>query len=397
MPTQWFEIFVVLLALLLVQGLAALPYLCALDQRLRGQLGTPAFWLKGAAACAAIAAVGGFALASNGDPKVLSRWGRFLFSLLHLQLAVDGLVIFIWLLLKVWPKGAAIAYSAFRETLRQPMFLALLFAGMFLMGITPFIPYFTFGEDQKMVKEICFAWLMMAPAFLGVLTASISVSEEIEGRTAITLMSKPVSRRQFLLGKFVGILLGCLAMTLLLGWWLIWVVLLDPFPLPGVQPTPDAPWAIQLGRDLFDTGAAGDLVRGMALWANDALVALPGLIIGFGQVMILIAVAVALATRLPMILSITVCFMVYVLGHLTAILTEVSKSGLKLVYFVAQLFDTLAPGLNLFDVGSAIVRDVPLEMQSFFWYALNVTFYACVYSAIALLFGLVLFEDRDLA
>ena len=50
------------------------------------------------------------------------------------------------------------------------------------------------------------------------LAASMLISEEIEGRTAITLMSKPVSRRQFLLGKFVGLLLAALAMTGILSW-----------------------------------------------------------------------------------------------------------------------------------------------------------------------------------
>ena len=41
---------------------------------------------------------------------------------------------------------------------------------------------------------------MLASAAFGVLVAAVSISEEIEGRTAVTLMSKPVSRRQFLLG-----------------------------------------------------------------------------------------------------------------------------------------------------------------------------------------------------
>ena len=68
-----------------------------------------------------------------------------------------------------------------------------------------------------MVKELGYDMTMLAAVLFGVLAASMSISEEIEGRTAITLMSKPVSRRQFLLGKFVGILLAALVMTVLLG------------------------------------------------------------------------------------------------------------------------------------------------------------------------------------
>src|SRR4029453_3666619 len=80
------------------------------------------------------------------------------------------------------------------------------------------IPYFTFGDDYKMMKQIGFDVVMLAAPLFGGLAASISLAEEIEGRTAITLMSKPVNRRQFLIGKFLGILMACLIMSLVLSW-----------------------------------------------------------------------------------------------------------------------------------------------------------------------------------
>ena len=43
-------------------------------------------------------------------------------------------------------------------------------------------------------------------AFL--IVGSLAVAEEIEGKTAITLLSKPINRRQFIVGKFLGIELG---------------------------------------------------------------------------------------------------------------------------------------------------------------------------------------------
>src|SRR5260370_729191 len=49
------------------------------------------------------------------------------------------------------------------------------------------------------------------------LTASSTVAEEIEGKTAITLLSKPITRRQFIIGKYLGIELGVLLMFLILG------------------------------------------------------------------------------------------------------------------------------------------------------------------------------------
>ena len=48
--------------------------------------------------------------------------------------------------------------------------------------------------------------IMVLAIMLALWTASVSIADEIEGRTALTLLSKPVGRRQFILGKFLGIL-----------------------------------------------------------------------------------------------------------------------------------------------------------------------------------------------
>ena len=57
----------------------------------------------------------------------------------------------------------------------------------------------------------------------------------------------------------------------------------------------------------------------------------------------------------------------------------------------------LLPGLDLFNLGPAIARDTPLPSGPFAVYVGMVALYAVLYSSIALLFGLILFEDRDLA
>ena len=64
---------------------------------------------------------------------------------------------------------------------------------------------------------------------------------------------------------------------------------------------------------------------------------------------------------------------------------------------MAQVFDTILPGLEHFSLGAVIVRDAPLPAGQFALYTSEVSLYALLYTAIALLFGLILFEDRDLA
>src|SRR5262249_41636221 len=160
--------------------------------------------------------------------------------------------------------------------------------------------------DFKMVKELGYDTIMLFAAAFGVLAASISISEEIEGRTAITLMSKPVSRRQFLLGKFLGILMAAALMTGMLG--LFFFLVLWFKPIYDREPIPPPGWLLgqvaQLGRVIGDSPTS--IVGGAAWWFADAITGSAGLVLGFCQVMVLLAISVALATRLPMVVNLLI-------------------------------------------------------------------------------------------
>jgi len=407
MTTSFINLAILASFLCLVQLLAALPWLAVLDPdqvraRLRHLPSLGLALLGVAAAGAGLALV----LSANNDSGTLTMWGRLFAALLYLQLGADIFVVVLGGLLLIWPKGTAVAMAAFREGIRQPLFWLITGAATLSLAIATILPYFTMaaGEELKMVKELSYDTIMLAAVVFGVISASMSITEEIEGRTAITLMSKPVSRRQFLLGKFVGILLAALAMTLLLGWLFPWCVQFKQWqefnPDPRQRPV-DPAWVIDLVNRYAPRGEAAAFVKGMGLWTDDVAGMLPGLVIGFCQVMVLLAIAVALATRLPMVVNLPICLMFYFLGHLTPILKAVSQNrstlGNALVNFMAQLFDTLLPGLELFDVGPSVVRETPLPAAGFALYTANVSLYAVMYTGIALLFGLILFEDRDLA
>lgn len=391
----------------LLQVLAALPWVAVLEPAsIRARMRQSTFWWVLLAAVLGGGVLMTTQLTLLRTPSTLESAGRVYGSLLHLQLNVDALVAIFALLLLVWPKGAAVALAAFREGVRQPMFWYIAGAGLLFLTVSIVIPYFTLGDDFLMLKELGYDVAMLAAVLFGVLAASMSISEEIEGRTAITLMSKPVSRRQFLLGKFFGILLAASVMTVMLGWWFDWVLVckrwyerMEPVTLP-----PDVGALLQ---SWLGTGEGASFCRGLTLWLLHAGETLPGLVLGFCQVMVLVALAAALATRLPMVVNMVVCLIVYFLGHLTPVLVQVSQNRLntdrsgspvfKLVNFVAQVFDTVLPSLEFFSTGPALIADQQLDFRQFAAYAGYVGGYACLYTAIVLLIGLVLFEDRDLA
>ena len=71
--------------------------------------------------------------------------------------------------------------------------------------------------------------------------------------------------------------------------------------------------------------------------------------------------------------------------------------GVGLVGFLGRLFDALLPSLESFNMSRAIIRETPLDLWQFSGYVATVTGYSLIYTTIALIVGLLLFEDRDLA
>jgi hypothetical protein len=235
-------------------------------------------------------------------------------------------------------------------------------------------------------------------------------------------MSKPVSRRQFLLGKFAGIALAALFMFGILGvlfegfliakhWW-DKLGPLSELTAPtqqestriGVVATPA--WVNAALASWQLSGVATDFLRGAGQWLAHTLDTMPGLILCFSQVMVLVALAVALATRLPMVVNLPVVLVVYFLANLTRVLVTVADRAKlrdpdsavpQLLGFVAQVSDTILPDLSSFRMDPALISDAPPPAGLFAKYLASVTLYGVVYTGIVLLFGLILFEDRDLA
>jgi hypothetical protein len=191
-------------------------------------------------------------------------------------------------------------------------------------------------------------------------------------------------------------LLGCYFEVVLLykHWW----DRLDPVPL--------APWLESTLRRLGMSGDVTDLLRGFGFWIDHTIETIPGLVLNFCQVMVLVAVAVTLATRLPMVVNLSCVLVIYFLAHLTPVLVAIGDKSLKqdpnsgvakILSFMSQLFDALLPGLDFFRIGHALVMEPPPPPGPFFLYIGSVAFYGVLYTLIVLLLGLILFEDRDLA
>jgi ABC-type transport system involved in multi-copper enzyme maturation permease subunit len=284
-----------------------------------------------------------------------------------------------------------IGAATFKEAIRQPLFLMLLALTILILIVNTFLPFYSLGEDVKMLKDCGLATLLVCGLFLAVWTASISIAEEIEGKTAMTLLSKPITRRQFVLGKYVGIMESVLLLLAVSGAVLLFCVYFKV----GYD-------ARESGKEVpswFVLESVGGMARKIPLpeperFAETVQV-MPGLVLIFLEISVLGAISVAIATRLPMVVNLTTCFAIFVIGHLTPIivLAESSVRGFGVVQFVGRLIATVLPALEWFSMQGAVATQ-RLVPPDYLGYA---ALYALAFSAAAILLAFILFEDRDLA
>ncbi len=273
-----------------------------------------------------------------------------------------------------FPKVFAVAQSTFKTEISQPVFLILTGIGVIFVVASIYIPYNTFGEDIKMYKDSGLTLLRVLGIFLAVWAASKSLAEEIEGRTALTVLSKPVSRRQFILGKYSGIGMAIALLFIVLGiWFVIWVSY----------------------KPIYDSRESSISEFSWQTSFREAINTVPGLILAWLEAMVFAAISVVISTRLGILSNFMICFAIYVLGHLTPLIVqsaEVAQSFEGVVVF-GQLISIIFPVLDHFDINAAITGDVQVPIAYLGWAAI----YSALYGLIALLLALVLFEDRDLA
>jgi ABC-type transport system involved in multi-copper enzyme maturation permease subunit len=301
-----------------------------------------------------------------------------------LALIVAGLVVF-----RFTTGAGVIAYATTKEAVRQPLFLMVIALSGVLLAINTWLPFFSLGDDIKMLKDVGLATILVAALLTAVWTASTSVTAEIEGKTAMTLLSKPINRRQFILGKFVGIYQAILLLVLALGLLLLFLVY------------------YKVGYDAKEGGGSvpdwfsSTSILGIEMWAleptraAEAFQMLPGILLVGIEAGVLTALSVAIATRLPMVVNLTACLTIFIIGHLTPVLVQAEPEAayVEVVQFVAQLIATVLPVLEYFKIEAAVATGSLVPAEYLGWSLL----YGTAYTAAAILLGFILFEDRDLA
>jgi ABC-type transport system involved in multi-copper enzyme maturation permease subunit len=203
---------------------------------------------------------------------------------------------------------------------------------------------------------------------------------EIERKTIYTILSKPVKRYEFIVGKFLGATL-----TLGLNIALMGIVFLIAVTLKakGIQMA-----AASVSSGLKDSGMVGVQVFDI----NTVL----GVIMIFLQFMVLSSVVMMFSTFLTQTVNFFVGTGVYILGVMSTVIQTLANAdgSSKAVQLLYKGIHTIVPNFDKFNVTNTLLHP-ETSITSLPMYTLQVAGYAIVYTLIMAIVAVIVFDKKE--
>jgi ABC-type transport system involved in multi-copper enzyme maturation permease subunit len=261
-----------------------------------------------------------------------------------------------------------VALNVFRESIRDRVPYNLVLFAVLLIAASYLLAQLTAGQDVKIIKDLGLAATALFGLFIAIFIGIGLVSKEVERRSIYALLAKPVSRAQFVAGKYAGLVL-----TLAVN---VAVMTVALYAVLGYL-TWSAPADIESAWDA--PGMDPRLLEAMFLI--------------FLELMIVTALALFFSTFSTPLLSAALTFGLYVAGHFNVELRNFEQvvSSRPAAWLARAVYHVL-PDLSAFDIKTQVVHGLPVGAGYVLWTA----GYGLAYVASLLLAAIVIFARRDL-
>jgi ABC-type transport system involved in multi-copper enzyme maturation permease subunit len=253
-----------------------------------------------------------------------------------------------------------VAVSVFKESVRDRVLYNLVVFAALLIGTSYLIGQLTAGQDVKIIKDLGLAAIATFGLLIAVFIGIGLVWKEVERRSIYSLLSKPVRRHEFILGKYIG-----LALTLLVNVGVMTAAFYAVLAYLGTQ---------------FPAAAATDpgMLRAIALIVVELL--------------LVTAIALFFSTFSTPFLSAALTFGLWIIGHFNADLRNFeSVVQSRTAGYLARGLYYLLPNFAAFDIKTQVVYALPVSAS----YIVTTTLYGMVYIALLLTAAVAVFARRD--
>ncbi len=250
----------------------------------------------------------------------------------------------------------AIARQTVREALRRRVMWVFLICGLFLISLGPLFGFLSPKDSQTVLRSLGLAAILLAGLFITIVTCIYLIPVEIERRTIYTVLSKPVQRYEFVLGKFLG---GFIT--------------------------------------VFINIAAMGAVFLIMIWMKEGSVPsemVKGVVMTFFQLLLLAALTIFFSTFATPVLNFFMSFGIFIVGNLSSVTESLTTSKLKYAQLIGNLVHYLLPNFGNFNIQNAIIHpQVDITNEAVF--IRNNIVYALIYSAVLLILAVIIFDRRE--
>jgi Cu-processing system permease protein len=248
-----------------------------------------------------------------------------------------------------------LAQSTFLETVRDRIFYLVAVFGFVMLASTAILSPLTVGAQGKIMADVGLAAMVVFGLLVVVFVGSNMVRKELDKGTIVTILSKPVGRREYLLGKFLGLNLTLLAMLAVMGAMFLLMLWIAP------------------GEFSFRFIGAFYLT--------------------FLELMVITAVVVFFSTCVSPVLAAVFTLGVFVVGHLSESIRDFGQ--LQDGYFqqmTSEIVYYLTPNLEVFNVRGAVVHGDAVSVS----HLLMSSLYAACWVALLLIIAGAIFHRKEL-
>ena len=247
-----------------------------------------------------------------------------------------------------------VAGNTFRETIRDKILYNLVLFAILLIVASVLLGTLTIGEQSRIVNDLGLAAINLVAVIVAIFVGIGLVTKEIERRTIYTILARPITRVQFILGKYLG--LGFIVAVNI---------------------------AIMFAMFLATIWISGNAIHGSLFQAV-------GLI--FVEALLVMAIAMLFSTFSSSTLSATMTLGLYVIGHLTNDLKGIAeKSQSRLTEAVMTGLYYLCPNLELLNIKGQAAAGVQVSLA----YQSLAMVYGLLYASLLLAAACVIFQRRD--
>jgi Cu-processing system permease protein len=249
-------------------------------------------------------------------------------------------------------KVLSIAGITLREALRRKVHVNLLLFGILMVGVSYVVSTLTLGEMHRIISDLGLSSMALIGSLIAVFLGAASVAGDIERRVVYPVVAKPVSRSQYVVGRYLG-----LSAALLLNL---------------------AAMAAALAAILvFDAGSAR--VLDAAFWAAVALIGV--------QLLVVSAVAVLFSAITTTTLAAIFALAITIAGQLTNDMRNLWRGDGA---WLGKALWYALPNLGSLTANEAVIYHRPLPPAA--WLAAA---YGLLYAALAVSLACAVFERRD--